>query len=378
MGTEHTAERALLLATLFSELEYGSSFDVRQALIGEALEIARELGDEWVLATILNRSCITSAAPHTLEARLAASAESLEIARRLKDPTLEFWARCGGFQAALTHFDVSAAETLLDELAAGAAEIGRPSFHWIAAILRCAFIGATEGGGLVEEQAATALTIGSDANEPDAFDYYAADLMMARWLQGRSVEILDQLLEVAAANPEVPAYLGTAAMFLAEEGHDERARELITGFAENGFDLRVNGTWLIGTVSLGRAAAITDDAVHAEALYDLLAPWAGQAGVSQSLFTISVDGTLGGLATVLERYDDAEAHFVAAEALTHEAGVTHCAAVDDVLRARLHLRRGTPESARMYAGRALEAARSNNFDGIERRATVLLEDSASS
>ncbi|GAG43829.1 unnamed protein product, partial [marine sediment metagenome] len=153
IGEGHTAERALLLATLSGELEYASTLEVRADLMDEAVAIAREVGDPWVLGTVLNRSGVTSAVPQNLEARRAASAESLAIAESLGDLTLEFWARCGGFQAALGGGDINTAETMQGILADLADEIGRPSFRWLASVFECTYLSAIGDTGRLEEQA---------------------------------------------------------------------------------------------------------------------------------------------------------------------------------------------------------------------------------
>ena len=373
IGVEPTAERALLLGTLFSELEYGSTFERRQEITNEAVAIAREIGDDWVLASTLNRTCVTSAAPHTLADRLAASAESLEIAERLGDQALEFWARCGAFQAAIGSGDVATAEAMLGVLTSAADEIGRPSYRWIAACLNCTALGLAGDADALEEQAGATLAVGSDAGEPDAFDFYSAQLMSARWMQGRSAEITDQLLELGEATPEVTGYLAACAMFHAEDGDEELATKLLAEARQRGFDDRVNGTWSLAMSASSGTAALLGDAEAAAVLHERLEPWAGQIVCTQSLATHSISGSLGRLATVLGGFDEAEAHFAASEEVLTAAGARFMICEENLSRAELGRAKGDEEEAKQFADRALETAKEHGYASVERRATSLIE-----
>jgi ATP/maltotriose-dependent transcriptional regulator MalT len=79
---------------------------------------------------------------------------------------------------------------------------------------------------------------------------------------------------------------------------------------------------------------------------------------------------------VLGRYDDAEAHFAAAEEMTTAIGAKFFAAQDDLARAGLHLARGDETGraeAERYATRALGNARDHGYASVERRASAFIE-----
>ena len=372
IGEAPSAERALLLATLFSELEYRSPFDERVALIEEAIAIAREIGDRWVLASVLNRS-ITSVAPQTLELRAERGAECLTIAQELGDATLEFWARSCLFQVAMGHGDIALGHEILDQVTASAAETGRPSFRWVAANLDCCLQYGIAGPAKLEESANAALALAEEAGEPDAFDFYAAQIMAVRYMQGRALEIIDQVLAAADENPEIPAYRAAAAMMLATEGEHDRAREMLSTAAAAGFEFRVNNTWALAVLYWGATAGIVGDREAAAPLYELLAPWSGQVGLSQSILCFTFDGILAPLAALLGRPDEAEDYFAIAERITDHAGAPVLESVDHLARARHFSEHGDPNRAEHYARLLVEIAQEYGYSGQERRAQEILD-----
>ncbi len=378
VGPDRTARRARLLATLFSELEYATAFEDRAAIITEAESIAREVGDDQVLCTVLNRSCVTSAAPHNLHRRLETSVEAVMIAQRLGDSTLEFWARCGVFQAALGAMDLAGAETALGELLALAEDSARPTFRWIAGNLRATLLSAFGDTDALEMAATSNFELGSSSGEPDAFDYYAASFMIARWMQGRGPEIMDQLLAAADDMTEIGSYRAMASMSLAEDGDRERATEQLEFGKANHLDPRINNVWSSTLAPFGVAATLLGDREAALPIYEALLPWAGQMVCNQAFTMRGIDGVLGGLAALLGRNDEAEAHFVEAESGAREAGAHWTSANDDLDRARFCHSNGETTRAQDYASRCLVTSRERGYSGLEARARELLGALASS
>jgi len=371
IGEGRTAERALLLATLFSELEYAVSLEERLELIDEATDIAREIGDRWVLGMVLNRSSM-SASPQTLSRRLAACAEALTIAVELGDSTLKFWAMCGSFQASLGAGDLVAAASHLEALTSAASEMGRPSFKWVAGNYRGALLSAYGDADEEEVAANDAFATGTAAAEPDAFEFYAATVMNVRWIQGRSPEIIDQLFAAAADNPQIHAYTAVGAMMLAADGDAEEARRMVREAAERDFAERVDNTWSASLSGWSTATSILGEAEAAAILYPLVEPWCGQLFTTSTFAVSGADGLAGMLATVLGRYDEAEAHFAASEASLLAAGANFCATTEDLARAALHDAMGDAEKARYYANRSIEGAKQYGHGSVERRATEFL------
>ncbi len=312
VGAESCGERARLLATLSSELEYTRPFDERMALIEEAITIARALEDPETLAVVLNRFCMSFAVPHTLEARRGAVTESTAIADRLGDLTLQFWAAAGAFQVALASVAADDARAALDRMDRAATEIGRPGLQWISGYLRGSMLTTTGEADEIERIAAENLTVGADAGEPDALDYFGMAVISARWYEGRGPEIIDQVHQAVLDNPMIPTLIAVEAAFHVQAGDDDRARSLLHEHAALGFDYVVNNPWSGAVTVWAIVAAYLDDAESARILYDLLLPWSGQAACSRVSATTTFDASLGRLATVLGDYTAADRHFAAA------------------------------------------------------------------
>jgi hypothetical protein len=86
---------------------------------------------------------------------------------------------------------------------------------------------------------------------------------------------------------------------------------------------------------------------------------------------------LGLLATVLERYDDADAHFAEAVETHHRVGARGMLAHTHLAWARMLLRRrqaGDAERAREQLRQGQETARQLGLNNIEEEATALLRD----
>ncbi len=275
------------------------------------------------------------AVPHTLDARRDAAAEATAIAERLGDPTLGFWAAIGAFQVAVGAGSPTGIRDSLERLGAAADEIGRPSFHWIAGNLRNVITAVTEGPEASEALATENFAIGSDAGEPDAFDYFAFSIMTARWIQGRGAEVVDQVRQAVVDNPAVATVAAVLAEFLSQGGADDEARALLHEQAARDFEYPINNAWSATPLGWARIADHLDDATGAETLYAILAPWAGQIACNRIFAQGPVDGGLGRLARLLGRYEEAEAFFTAAEEQSMALGADIFTAQDDVSRAKL-------------------------------------------
>lgn len=376
VGEAPSAERARLIATLTSELEYARPFEARMELIDEAINMARGLDDPKTLAHVLNRFCMSFAVPHTLDARQAAAAESTAIAEELDDLTLKFWAGAGAFQVALAAADADAARAALDRTTGAAEATGRPGFRWIAGYLRGAMAGVEGDAEECERLAAENFAIGNDAGEPDAFDYFGVGVITARYIQGRGMEIVDQVRQAALDNPRVPAFAPIAVEFAAATGDHDASRASLREAAAFDFEYPITNSSIIAIVEWADIAHLVDDAEVAPTLYELLAPFSGQIACARPYGHCAIDGSLGRLDTLLGRYDDAEARFTAAEVQNTALGAKFFAAKDDLARATMHVARngdGDRARAEQFATRALERAREHGYANIEQRATELLE-----
>ncbi len=100
LPADDSNDRALLLATLCSELALGTTLERRKELADAARAMARRLGDRTTVVRTLNLVCDPLQVPSTLAERLVDAREATELADALDNPDLRFWtssyARHGG------------------------------------------------------------------------------------------------------------------------------------------------------------------------------------------------------------------------------------------------------------------------------------------
>ena len=114
---------------------------------------------------------------------------------------------------------------------------------------------------------------------------------------------------------------------------------------------------------------------HAAALFERLEPWADQLPATGGSALGPVSHYLGGLTTVLGRYDEADAYFARSAAMCDRMGARFFAARTDLLWARMLLQRDAPddvEKARALLTSAHEVAAGQSYGVVERRAAASL------
>ncbi|MGZ4805663.1 MAG: hypothetical protein ACXV5U_04705, partial [Ilumatobacteraceae bacterium] len=120
---------------------------------------------------------------------------------------------------------------------------------------------------------------GIELGDADAFGYFAGQLMVLRWLQARTDEIVD-VARQASVEPTVMAgdvvYRAAFAAIAADVGGDveEEARRELDGIATSGLQhIPTGSNWLVSMASIVEAAARIHDAEVADEARRLLAPY---------------------------------------------------------------------------------------------------------
>src|SRR5262249_61754832 len=144
--------------------------------------------------------------------------------------------------------------------------------------------------------------------------------------------------------------------------------------------LRPLMAWLPAVATSAEAAVLAGDREMGARLYDALLPYAGQV-VSTGDAVASVMGAasryLGRLAALLERWDEAAAHFETAVAFDKKMGAPAFATCSLVLLAELLVARGGDHArARRLASEARGLARELGMKPWEQRATAILDATA--
>jgi tetratricopeptide (TPR) repeat protein len=202
---------------------------------------------------------------------------------------------------------------------------------------------------------------------------YGIQMFSIRREQGRLAEIEPLVRLIASGQTEPDSVWRPAlAVLLAEIGDADAARRELQALVDAGL-------WAIFRGGLGGggltyaadACSLVEDAVLAAPLYEELLAFEGQNMVIGSAVMCygAADRMLGALATVLERWDDAERHLENALVLNRRLGSPTWIAHTLYERARLALRRSPEDadSARERSAEALQAARRIGLHGLVSR-----------
>jgi tetratricopeptide (TPR) repeat protein len=234
-------------------------------------------------------------------------------------------------------------------------EIGQLSQHWYIRVVDT--LAATFEGRFADAEALAeeALRIGARTQSWQPSMYRDLQLWSLRMEQGRLVELAGALRAWKRENPGYLILDTLEVLLLAATGEAARARRALDAVAADGFaGLSPDEQWLWGLSMLTDAAALLDAAEHAAGLYERLAPHEGLVVMTPwEAARGSVGRFLGMLATLLERWEDAERHFTRALARDTAMGGRPAAAHDRHEHARMLLRSGRdPERARVLLAEA--------------------------
>ena len=228
-----------------------------------------------------------------------------------------------------------------------------------------------------EHLATEAHQIGTDSGEPDAEAIFGGQFIILSLQRGTMGELVPLIEQTVTDNPRLPVFTAALALAHGETDRTADARRLLEAFAAADFDLPLDQAWIIGMVCYADAAIECRDPKYAGPLFDRLAPWADQLAITGSVAAQGpVSHYLGGLATVVGRYDQAEIYFAQSEAFSDRVGAKFFAARTDLLWGRMLAERRAPgdtDKARELLTRAQSAAAANGYGNVERRASSALQ-----
>jgi class 3 adenylate cyclase/tetratricopeptide (TPR) repeat protein len=377
LPADHTA-RAVVLSTLCSELAYGSPLERRQVLADEAMAIAESSGDDALIVRVLNNLFAPLLVPSLHEQSLARTADSLARAERVGDPVLVFFAAFWRAYVACQASDIHELDRCLDAIVSLTARLEQPMLSWSTTAYRAARSLIAGDTDRAEELATEALKIGTDSGQPDAPLFFGTHLIGINQRRGTLGELAPFLEQMAADAPTVAGAL-TAVLALAHAEADrlDNATRLLEELATTDFELPVDSVWLTAVVEYADAAIEVQDPKYARPLFDLLVPWADQfASVGIAGAEGPVSHYLGGLASVLGRYDEADNYFAYAAAVNDRAGAKFFAARTDLRWGQMLSKRDAPgdaEAARELLTKAHAIAAEHGYGNVERRAATALQ-----
>jgi class 3 adenylate cyclase len=372
-------DRAMVLATLCSELSYGSPLERLQALADEALAIAESSGDDATIVRVINHLILPSLVPSQLQQSLARTADAMERAERLADPMLLFFAALAQATTVFQAGDIDEMDRCIEIMRALAKQLDQPTLSWTNAVhlaKRAQIAGDTD---LAEQLATEALQIGTESGQPDAALFFGSQLSVVCVQRGTMGELIPLIEQMVDETSTLVGVLTAALAFAhAEADHIEDARRLLEEFASTDFDLPMDSSWTTGMYCFAEAAIRCRDARYAGPLFDRLAPWADQSVAAGSVAASGlVSHALGGLATVLGRYDEADFYFSQSSATSARMKAKFFAAITDLLWGCMLGQRqaeGDTEKARALLAKAHNAAVANGYGNVERRAAAAIRE----
>jgi transcriptional regulator with XRE-family HTH domain/tetratricopeptide (TPR) repeat protein len=373
-----SALRVRALSRLAVALYYvPGSHDRRNVLCGEAVAIARRLGDPMVLAGALGARQRALWGPDNLDERLAELAECLRLVAANQDDSLTFWSR--GWHSWLLHSlieqgDVAGADHELAVFERQARRTRAPLDEYLLMQLQSMRALMTGRYAEAERLAIQAQPIGQRAA---AQQTHVRKLAALRREQGRLAEVADYLTAEVERNPDIPHWRYFLAWLYAEDRCHTEASSLIEELAAHNFtDLPRDNYWLVSLALVAEACWILGETQHADRLYDLLCPYAAQHVLPgpNAAYYGSLTHYLGLLATTLGRWNEAMAHFEDALAALARIAAAPFGARTQYAFADMLIRRGEEgdqERALELIGQAMDTTQELGMTRLAEQALAL-------
>ena len=317
-----SALRARASARLGQRLNPVTDQARREALIDEGVAMARRLGDDDALVSLLSAAALVNRSPGRDEVCLAAADEVIALAGRGADLAAVFWARTARLREALEVGRLDAVDGELDRLARLAADSRRTYYRWCLLVLQAAraiFAGRLADGERLAEEAVTL----NRRHGADADQEHTVQRLALAMLRRRPQDVpLAALRDYAARYPGLPvweAMLAHAELAL----NKDAARRVLEACARDGFGaLMRTPDWLCGLALLAEPAAALGTDEQLAQLYDALAPHAARNVVMDDAWVAfgPVARPLAVVAAARGRADEAGRHFEQAVELSARWG----------------------------------------------------------
>jgi tetratricopeptide (TPR) repeat protein len=347
-------------------LYWSDSRDRRDALSGDAVAMARRLGDTAALAFALNSRLKALWAPGGAEERLAAAGEILGLAQTSRDRRLELEARRWNVVSFLELGDVAAADREIAAVTHIADELRDPLFRWQSLVWRSMRASIEGDFARAEALASEAHAAGERVQSHNTTRVYLGQVFGIRWHQGRLGELTGMIRAFIEGGSNVPALHCGLAQCAVQGGDLELARRELDFFSAGRFaSLPHDASRLSTLASLAEVVGCAGVLDHAGSLYDELLPYERLTvvvGPGLGYFG-AVARHLGVLAAGAGRLTDAERHFIAALELDGRMGAHAWLASTQADYAAMLLRRGEPGDAERAAG--LRATALRTAEGLD-------------
>ena len=318
--------------------------------------------------------------PQALDERLAVSTRLLELATEHQDGEQLFRARSYRIGDLFDGGDIDAVDQELDLLDADARSVRLQYFEWVVAYMRAAT--DLHRGRLDEAEALAerALEVGEAVESPEVDNIYVCQMLEIRRQQGRFEEMAALARRAQQQFPHETLVPLSLALALVELGRADEARHELRRWPAAQHPDTLSGTRAVAAWAyLSDLAWAMSDPEQAPLLLALLHPYAGRhltlAVVGASLG--STYRSLGQVAALLERWEEADEHFGSAHAMHERLDAPAWLAHGRMDHARMLLARGAVgdcQRASELLSLARAAFRQLGMSFYARRALGLLEE----
>ena len=337
--------RAQLLAMLGAALTGTPDSARREAAATEALALADASDDPQLIARLAPDILCALWTPITAELRAEISNRAVSAAMTSGDPYLRFVVNVTAFNTAVSLGDAARADVALAGMRQVLESHSEPRMRWSLSVVET-FV-ATMAGRFEEAQrlADASVELGMSLGEPDAFSVFASQFFVIGTFAGRYAQILPVVDQVLAGGEAAMPFRLAHAIACAVSGRRDEATAVLEAGQASGF-ARVTQDlfWLTTIVGYAVLAIELDDRAAAAELLPLLEPYASQVAFNGATSQGPVAAYLGRLASMLDRFDEADRHLRVALATTEAFGWEYHRASTLVCLAEARLRRtGAPD-----------------------------------
>jgi class 3 adenylate cyclase/tetratricopeptide (TPR) repeat protein len=312
LGANDSVLKAETLGALARTL--GVTGEQRRALprAQQAIAMARRLGDQELLAANLEGMILALYRPEHVEECLALATEMLKLAEAVNRSELMRYALCWRVYCTLELGEVSTIDADIDRFARLGEESQEPFalclnilFRAMQTLMRGRFADS-------EDLAQRGLAAGQRLQTGNAAGVFGIQMFALRREQGRLKEIEPVVRYFVQQHTVAGTWRPGLALIYSELGRTQEARAEFESLAQDDFVGVPRDSMWMGTIAyLADVCSFLGDRARADVLYQILLPFAGRNVVIGSAVVCygALTRYLGVLATVLERWDEAERHF---------------------------------------------------------------------
>jgi hypothetical protein len=314
--------RARLLARLAGALRDEPSRTRRDRLSREAIQLARRSGSPAALAYALDGRAEVILAPDTIAECLALGNELCEVAERIGDKERMVHGHMDRFVVQVLLGDIRGAHADLAAMTQIADELRQPVQLWQARIAQAMLALGLGRLSTAKELVAQALELGERPHPEMAIPAHRVQWYTLCELRGEPEKADVGIRNLVADYPNRPVFRCVLAHLHTQLGRTDEAQQELAELAREEFSaLPFDQEWLYGMSLLAESAATLRDTNVAIVLYPLLKPWEGiNAADHPEAMRGSISRHLGLLAALLERPDQASAHYEAALSMNAKMG----------------------------------------------------------